>query len=191
MLDIPAQTINSWRNRGLIPQFGEYRGEKVARHYGLTEMIALTIMRDLTAGPAGISATLAAEVGLQCVDVFLAGRLGMVPPDMFMVIEAGAGDAIVTPISAGDFPEYVAGWRHSSRKTKRTRLEVLDIRHVALRVSAKLTRYDDPVLQAQHTEEEVMALIEPVFERRMKQHLIEKEVHRFRNSRTSDLELAS
>src|SRR3954452_3524063 len=71
MLDIPQQTINSWRNRGQLPEFGEYQGDKKARLYNFAEMVALALMRDLTVGPAGIGATEAAVSAVRFVEYFL------------------------------------------------------------------------------------------------------------------------
>src|SRR4051794_41658813 len=71
MLDIPQQTINSWRNRGQLPEFGQYQGDTKARLYNFAEMVALALMRDLTVGPAGIGAANAAVAAGKITEFFL------------------------------------------------------------------------------------------------------------------------
>src|SRR5215210_7247048 len=124
MLGIPGQTINAWRNRGLLPEFGEFQGPTGARIYRYSEMVALAVMRDLTTGPAGIGASTAAKVAIQCVEVFLAGFVGTKPRRIALVLEAGDGQCVTEAVPYDGLAECIAQWRRKSLKTKRTRLEV-------------------------------------------------------------------
>src|SRR3954454_19718857 len=173
MLDIPQQTINSWRNRGQLPEFGLYQGDTKARLYNFAEMVALALMRDLTVGPAGISAAHAAVSAVKFVEFFLEEYPRTKDGKMLFAIEAAAGHYIQDVVPLCELIEYVERWRDEYRRTKRSRLELVDVWQVALRVSAKLARFENPELEA-NTEEEVMDLIKPVFEERLAKHLGEE-----------------
>src|SRR5690242_3884968 len=84
MLGIRAVTINMWRHRGLLPEFGEYQGEKKARRYGFREIVALEITRALSTEQPFMMAGSAAAVAMHC-----AGELsiyqGRIPPGSLFV----------------------------------------------------------------------------------------------------------
>src|SRR3954466_4378333 len=94
MLGIPQQTSNSWRNRGQLPEFGQYQGDTKARLYNFAEMVALALMRDLTVGPAGISAAYAATAAVRFVEFFLEEYPHAKNGTVLFAIEAAAGHYI-------------------------------------------------------------------------------------------------
>jgi hypothetical protein len=170
MLDIPQQTINSWRNREQLPEFGQYQGDTKARLYNFAEMLALALMRDLTVGPAGIGAAHAAVAAVRFVEYFLEEYPRAKDGAVLFSIEAAAGHYIQDVVPLDQMSEYVKRWRDEYRQKKRSRLELVDVWQVALRVSAKLARREAPELEAS-TEEEVMDLIRPCFSERLAMHL--------------------
>src|SRR3954453_9627700 len=94
VLGIPSSTINTWRNRGVLPEFGQYQGDTKARLYNFAEMVALALMRDLTLGPAGIGVTHAAVSAVKFVEYFLEDYPRAKDGRMLFTIESAAGHCI-------------------------------------------------------------------------------------------------
>src|SRR3954454_18787474 len=84
-LEIRAITINMWRHRGLLPELGEYQGEKKARRYGFAEIVALEITRALSTEQPLILASSAASAAMWCVGELLAYN-GRIPTGALFVI---------------------------------------------------------------------------------------------------------
>src|SRR4051794_9685799 len=110
MLGIPQQTINSWRNRGQLPEFGQYQGDTKARLYNFAEMLALALMRDLTVGPAGITAAHAAVSAVRFVEYFLEEYPRAKDGGMLFSIEAAAGHCIQDIVPLQELDKYVERW---------------------------------------------------------------------------------
>jgi hypothetical protein len=177
LLGISSNTINSWRNRDLLPEFGEFRGETKARLYRFSEILALAVMRDLTTGPAGIGASTAAEIAIQCVEILLADVADGVRRGMTLVVEAGGGQWLTKAVPYDGLAEYIVCWRRENQRSKRSRLEIIDLERIAFRVSAKLARYENAGLEKRYSEEEAMTLLEPFQEARMAEYL-KKEIEK-------------
>lgn len=180
-LDIPRQTINSWRSSGLLAGFGDVQGERKAGFYGLDDLFAFILMRELTTGPAGISGTLAAEIVKRSREVLIAHAAGDEPSDLFLILEAGAQYLSWGFTSAENLSRYLAEWCKSSRTTKTARLEVVDIREIAIRACVKLYWIDAKHSRKVPTEEQVRELIEPLFSKIARWYLAE-EVAEYRKS---------
>jgi hypothetical protein len=192
LLGVPGQTINWWRNSGLFTDLGESRGEKKSRLYRFSEAVVLAVMRDLTSPPANLGAELAAYVALRSVAAFLgeagyAGPVGVGPDGLFYAVKAGAGVASHEAVASRDVAGYVAEWRRENRHSKLTRLEFVDIRQIALRVSAKIVRHLGPDLSEKKTEEEVMDCLDPAFDSWLAAYAKE-EISRFEQSRIENAE---
>jgi hypothetical protein len=195
LLGTPAQTINWWRNRGLFTDLGESQGEKKARLYRFNEAVILAVMRDLTNGPANIGAEFAAQVAIQAVADFLGeagyeGPDGVAPDGLMFVVKAGNGIAQLDAVASRDVAAYVAQWRRENRRIRFTRLELIDIREIALRVYARIMRLQQTELAKEHTEEEVMDLLDPTFDSWLTRYAKE-EIRRYEQSRGEVTERAA
>ena len=166
-LGIRAITINMWRHRGLLPELGEYQGEKKARRYGFREIVALEITRSLSTELPFMLAGSAAAVAMQCAGELLMYN-GRIPPGSLFVVEPGNMQAASKLVLADELSERLKAW---ATQHNRTRLELIDLRQVALRVGAKLARYQDKRLRDEYSEKEVMELIEPFFQDRIAEYL--------------------
>src|SRR4051794_38287228 len=103
-LEIRAITINMWRHRGLLPELGEYQGEKKARRYGFVEIVALEITHSLSTELPAMSASSAAAVAMFCAGELLAFK-GRIPAGSLFVVEPGNMQAPAKLILADELPE--------------------------------------------------------------------------------------
>lgn len=178
LLGIPQQTINSWRNAGLLPGVGEFKGANRARLYGFGDMTIFAAMRDLTTGPAGISGTAGAEVALRCRGVLLDELAGFLPQGSLLAVEAGTGVMTIDVTTPDGLVGHIARWRQGNRASLRTRLEIVDVDEIALRTCTKLTRFDRPEY-GRLTEDQVRVMVEPAFHERAAFYLRDEiEAHR-------------
>ena len=106
-----------------------------------------------------------------------AGRLwahrGRIPRgDLFLIEPGPNGHKGFVP--ADRLAEHVKAW---AGQAHHTRLELIDVRHVALRVGAKMARFQDQDLRDELSEEETMQFIEPFFEKGVSEY-IEREIEK-------------
>lgn len=164
LLDTPTQTINGWRNDGLLPELGkEGKGRTGARRYSFGDIFVLAIMRHLTAGGAGIPAHTAALLARSCRGMLVAELTGREPPGQFAVLEIYTMETRFLTVPGDDLAEYVADWCLKNHAFRPLRLEILDVREVAMRLLAKVVCLDGQPLEGEihiHVRDRVQAAFE-------------------------------
>jgi hypothetical protein len=170
MLGVPVATLHTWRHRDLLPKFSESRLKTL--RCGLGEILAIEIMRALTSEQPPVAVTSASWIAIMCAGRFWA-RKGRIDRGNLFLIEPGL-NGHKGFVSADGLAEHVRGW---AGQAHHTRLELIDVRHVALRVGAKMARFQDQDLRDELSEEETMQFIEPFFEKGVSEY-IEREIEK-------------
>ena len=181
LLDIPVNSINAWRNLRAFPLGKAGEGPRAARRYAFGDIFALAITRRLTAGPAGLSFATAAKLAPSCRRILVEELAGAATPGRFLVLVGGSAVAEV-PVAAADLAAYVADWSVAKVGWKFERLEILDVRSVAILTLARVLRLPGQGLE-DATEIKARGVAEAEFEERASGYLRE-EIDQFRGERT-------